>query len=174
MALSGVTAPKSSLKADWNQVESTLKARGLNVPTVFCMWDWNPNLTKSCLFLWSVTNVRLQGPDLEIVVLRTFAIMAPMLSVEWQRGHWYTFKVQVLNIGRSMLGVNVQSRFRFCCDIEGQCHISQAQIIFHEIWIPISHAKHCSWRVQEDRDFWDEFVVFRCRNDIHTNGCHRK
>ena len=29
--------------------------------TVFCMWDWNPNLTKSCLFLWSMTDVTLQG-----------------------------------------------------------------------------------------------------------------
>ena len=32
-----------------------------NLPT-----DWNPNLTKSCLFLWSVTDVALQGSDLEI------------------------------------------------------------------------------------------------------------
>ena len=35
--------------------------------TVFCMWDWNPNLTKTCLFLWSVTDVTLQGSDPEIV-----------------------------------------------------------------------------------------------------------
>ena len=118
----------------------------LRMLTVFCMWDWNPNLTKSCLFLWSVTDVRLQGSDLEIVVLRTFAIMAPMLSVEWRRGRWYTFKVQALNVGRSTLGVNVQSRFRFRCDIEGQRHILQEQITFREIWILISHAKHCRVR----------------------------
>ena len=99
--------------------------------------------TKSCLFLWSVTDVRLQSSDLEIVVLRIFAIMAPMLSVEWRRGRWYTFKVRALNVGRSTLGVNVQSRFRFRCDTEGQRHTLQEQIAFREIWIPISHAKHC-------------------------------
>ena len=36
------------------------------ITTAFCMWDWNPNLTKSCL-LWSMTDVMLQGSDLEIV-----------------------------------------------------------------------------------------------------------
>jgi len=52
----------------------------------------------------------------------------------------------VLNVGRSVLGVNIQARFkslRFHCDTEGQCHTLQEQTSFHEIWIPISHAKYC-------------------------------
>ena len=43
-------------------------------------------------------------------------------------------------------GVKVQSRFNgstFCCDTEGQRHTLHEQITFREIWIPISHAKHC-------------------------------
>ena len=45
--------------------------------------------------------------------------------------------------------VNVQSRFNgsssgFHCDTEGQRHTLQEQTTFHEIWIPISYAKHCS------------------------------
>ena len=69
-----------------------------------------------------------------------------VFSVEWWRSHWHTFKVRVLNVGRSTLRVNVQSRFngsRFRCDTEGQHHTLQEQTTFREIWIPISHAKHC-------------------------------
>ena len=43
-------------------------------------------------------------------------------------------------------GVKVQSRFNgstFRCDTEGQRHTLHEQITFREIWIPISHAKHC-------------------------------
>ena len=79
------------------------------------------------------------------VVLHTFAKMAPMLP----RSHWHTFKVQALNVGRSTLGLNVQSRFngsRFCCDTGGQRHTLQEQTTFRWIWIPISHAKHCKYR----------------------------
>jgi len=36
------------------------------------------------------------------------------------------------------------SKVRFRCDTEGQCHTLQEQTSFHEIWIPISHAKHCT------------------------------
>ena len=71
-----------------------------------------------------------------------------VFSVEWWRSCWHTFKVRALNLGRSTLRVNVQSRFnspRFRCDTEGQRHTLQEQTTFREIWIPISHAKHCSW-----------------------------
>ena len=48
--------------------------------TVFCMWDWNPNLTKSCLFLWSVTDVTPQGSDLEIVYCTISFNLAPSVT----------------------------------------------------------------------------------------------
>ena len=69
--------------AEWPPVAK--KMPKINPFVFWCQIDYSvlhPNLTKSCLFLWSVTDVRLQGSDLEIVVLRIFAIMAPMLSVE--------------------------------------------------------------------------------------------
>ena len=45
------------------------------------------------------------------------------------------------------LGINRSQRFngsRFRCDTEGQRHTLHEQITFREIWIPISHAKHCN------------------------------
>ena len=73
-----------------------------------------------CCGLWLMSCCRVQ--------IWKLCIMAPMLSVEWWRSHWHTFKVQVLNVGCSTLGVNVQSRFnssRFHCDTEGQHHTLQ-------------------------------------------------
>ena len=83
----------------------------INDNTVFCMWDWNPNLTKSCLFLWSVTDVMLQGSDLQSEIRADGRRAGEVFSVEWWRSRWHTFKVRALNVGRSTLGVNIQSSF---------------------------------------------------------------
>jgi hypothetical protein len=51
----------------------------------------------------------------------------------------------MINVGsQRSIRFNV-SRFR--CHAEGQHHTLQEQTSFREIWIPISHAKHCNQMV---------------------------
>ena len=57
--------------------------------------------------------------------------------------------------------VNVQSRSnssRFRCDTDsGQRHPLQEQTTLREIWIPISHAKHCKLMCDH---VWDVFFIY--------------
>ena len=49
------------IQRDARDAQTVTGSRDGGCDTVLCMGDWNPNLTKSCLFLWSVTDVTPQG-----------------------------------------------------------------------------------------------------------------